>query len=538
MDLLRFLESEPKRFSLPLAIAIGMALGFYPGPAFLIPALVLALALAALGNVMADSRGSAPRLRRIQALAASMGIVTGAAIAWYEAGAAPNRPVASEVGIEAERRLIRLDVAWAEGRLAADSTPARNGFRSYSIAVGRLGLEGGGATAELTYPRKGSGEAVRVLVRAGPEIDAGSLIRARGSMMGAALFAQPNGILLIDRGGPVERARSAARSAFRKALTRIGKRSAGLMQALILGARDSLAPGEAEAFKAAGCAHILALSGEHLSVLAVLAIAALRPLFGPTRAKLGGALLATLFMWIAGPGPSLVRAVLMVWFGAIALALDRPQPWLNSLALAYIVTLPIDPAGARSLGFTLSYAAVWGLAVLGPRFSFLLGRALPPFLREAASASLAAQAAVSPLLAFSFGYLQFAGILASMAAGPVVTIIMWWGMGAGLLCSLMPFAAPVAVPISELLYRTLMGIMNAAAAVPPLPLPCLAASAAASAAVVALAALVYARPHAEYRASGRGAVPSRLRFAPGSSGPPRGRGLGAEQALRPELPGQ
>ena len=53
---------------------------------------------------------------------------------------------------------------------------------------------------------------------------------------------------------------------------------------LILGVRDSLAPGEADAFKAAGCSHILALSGEHLSVFALLSIAALSPYWGRSRA--------------------------------------------------------------------------------------------------------------------------------------------------------------------------------------------------------------------------------------------------------------
>lgn len=228
----------------------------------------------------------------------------------------------------------------------------------------------------------------------------------------------------------------------------------------------------------------------------------------------------------------------MVWIAAIALVLDRPQGWLTSLSLAFLTMVPIDPAGARSLSFTLSYLAVWGLAVLGPRFSFFLGRWLPPFLRESASASLAAQAAVSPLLAFTFGYLQFAGILASMAAGPIVTATMWWGMGAGLLCSILPFAASLAVPVSNFLYDLLIGIMRAAASVPQLPLPSPPARIIASAAVAALAALVYARPYAEYRAAGRRDVRSRLRFAPGPEGPPRVRGPGHVQALRPELPRQ
>lgn len=519
-----------------------MALGFYPGPAFSPSIFFVSLAASSLGLALRCLGPPALKLRRMQAFALAFGLASGAAVARTDAGSAEPAPHAFAAACDMS--VIHLNPAWAEGRLSSDSTPAKNGFRSYPIAVTRLGLAGPGVSAELSYPGSARGSELRVLSRAGPELDSGSLMRVRGSFSEAAvgsvgaLFAQPRDILVIDRGSRIDRARSCVRDACRRALARIGTRSAGLLQALILGVQDSLAPDEADAFKMAGCSHILALSGEHLSVLALLAIAALRPLLGPIRARLGGAVVASLFMWVAGPGPSLVRAVLMVWIGAVALALDRPQGWLTSLALAFLAMVPLDPAGARSLSFILSYLAVWGLAVLGPRFSFLLGRALPPFLRESASASLAAQAAVSPVLAFTFGYLQFAGILASMAAAPVVTAMMWWGMGAGFLCSLLPFAASFAVPVSNFLYDILMGIMKTAASVPQLPLPSAASQTIASVAIAALAALVYARPYAEYRATGsRGARP-RLRFAPSLEASPRRRGLGHVQALRAELPRQ
>jgi competence protein ComEC len=533
------LGSEPRRLSLPLAAALGLALGFYPGPAFSLPAFCLASAAASMGLALRGAGARGSRMRSLQAFALALGLAAGATEARLEAGRAI--PVARPPSAPPGDACLRLASSWAEGRLSADSSPAKNGFRSYPLRVERLGLTGPRASVELSYPGAGSGGELRVLAREGPEVDSGFLARVSGSfaesaIRGVALFARPGDILVVDRGAAVDRARSSVRNACRLAIARVGTRSAGLMQALILGVRDSLAPDEAEVFKLAGCSHILALSGEHLSVLALLAIAALRPLCGPLRARLGGAVAAGLFMWVAGPGPSLARAVAMVWIGALALYLDRPQAWSTSLALAFLVMLPLDPEGARSLSFTLSYLAVWGLAVLGPRFSFALGRRLPPFLRAPAAASLAAQAAVSPVLAFSFGYLQFAGILASMAAGPLVTAIMWWGMGAGLLCSLLPFLAAQAMPVSDCLYDLLLGIMRAAASVPQLPLASPAARVLASAAVAALAALVYARPYAEYRASGRRGVPARLRFAPGPAGPPLDGGLGHVQAPGPELP--
>jgi ComEC/Rec2-related protein len=568
VNVLPLLESEPRRFSLPVAAAAGAAVGFYSPASFRLALFAVSIFLASFGQILGSQRQLADAkpdravyLRRLQALALALGMAAGLAISAIDAGRSATISTEAPSIQDASSEQPRLSPVWAEGRLSSDSTPAKNGFRSYPLAVERLGLSGKGVSAELSYPGGRGGE-LRVLARGGREVDSGSLIRVQGRFAGpsapmaargpepsaakpvsatalsgtAALFARPGDILVLDRGSALTRARSSAREACRRALGRIGTRSAGLYQALILGVRDSLAPDEAEAFKSAGCSHILALSGEHLSVLAVLAVAALRSLIGPVRARLGGAIVAGLFMWIAGPGPSLLRAVIMAWIGAAALALDRPQGQLGALGLAFLVMLPLDPAGARSLSFTLSFLAVWGLAVLGPRFSFLLGGVLPPTLRDSASASMAAQAAVSPLLALGFGYLQFAGIPASMAAGPLVTAMMWWGMGTGLVCSLLPCALPAVLPLSDFLYDLLLGVMRAAASCPQLPLPSIPVRLAASAAVAALAALVYARPYAEYRAAGRKRFLARLRFAPGPAGPPPGGGPRHVQALRPELP--
>jgi ComEC/Rec2-related protein len=560
--LLSLLESEPRRFSLPVAAAAGAAVGFYLPTSFRLTLFVVSILIASFGQALGSSgriAGAKPcwvfGLRRMQALSLALGMAAGIAISAIDEGRGATFSAEAPI----ETAAPRLAPDWAEGRLGSDSTPAKNGFRSYPLSVERLGLSGKGVSAELSYPGGRGGE-LRVLARGGREVDSGSLVRVQGRFAApaaapqtaalatpaaaslsrprdAALFARPDDILVLDRGSALTRARSSAREACRRALGRVGTRSAGLYQALILGVRDSLAPDEAEAFKSAGCSHILALSGEHLSVLALLAIAALKGLIGPVRARLGGAIVAGLFMWIAGPGPSLLRAVIMAWIGAAALVLDRPQSQLGALALAFLVMLPLDPAGARSLSFTLSFLAVWGLAVLGPRFSFCLGGVLPPILRDSASASISAQAAVSPLLALGFGYLQFAGIPASMAAGPLVTAMMWWGMGAGLACSFLPFALPAVLPLSDFLYDLLLGVMRAAASCPQLPLPSLPARLAASAAVAALAALVYARPYAEYRSAERERFPARLRFAPVPAGPPPGGGPRHVQTLRPELPG-
>ncbi|MDP3178703.1 MAG: ComEC/Rec2 family competence protein [Spirochaetaceae bacterium] len=514
-----------RRFSPAAAAALGIAAGFYPASLSVSVAFFAAILSAGIGATLASlgslcppaSRSEIDRARRIRAArcyAFAIGIVAGAAIQ-RDFPAAPTftpESGASTTGAIPSARVAPafpapLSPTAARGRLVSDSSPIKGRFRSYPMAIEGLELEGGAVRAELTFTRSSRRRIVRVLAKEGPPLDAGGELRVRGdfSADGGAIFAHPRDLWLEEPRSAIDRARSAARRAFREALARVGRSSAGLLEALILGSKEGLSADEAEAFKAAGCAHILALSGEHLSVLALIALAGLKPIAGPFRARLGAAFLATAFMWIAGPGPSLVRAVIMAWIGAFALILDRPLPWSDILSLALLAALPADPESARSLGFILSYLAVLGLALLGPRIGFCLAPFLPPSLAEPAAASLAAQAAVSPVLAFSFGSLQFAGILASIAAGPLVAALMWWGMGTALICSIFPALAPAAAFISDLAHALLFWIMETAAAVRPLLLPGPAERIAACLAVAGFSAFVYARPYADYRSAlGRG----------------------------------
>lgn len=505
MNVLDLGRATPRHITVPVAAAAGMALGFYPRPCSASGVLLAAFGLAGIGFALRGldaARGAVRRPRaglRVWAalfVAFAIGLVSGFAAARDDEarGSLGASPLLSSRGP------ARLALSSIEGRLAADSSPAKGGFRSYRVMVSRIALTGRALSGNLEFP-DGPPGAIRALVRGGPLLDAGARIEVACSpgQDGSALFGRPGGVSVRDAGGRIAIARGAIRSTLRVALARVGRRSSGLLEALLLGARDNLDAEVADAFKAAGCSHVLALSGQHLSVLAVLVVAALKPLCGPFRARAGAAAAAAAFMWIAGPGPSLIRAVLMTWIGVVALVLDRPQEWLGLLALSFLIALPIDPAAARSLAFLLSYLAVWGLAILAPRFQFLLDPALPPILSAAAAASLGAQAATGPIMAFAFGSLQGMGILASMVSAPLVTALMWWGIGAAALCALLPCAAGPAAFVSDFLYDLLVAVMRVAASVPPLALPGIFARVAASVAIVLVAGLVYAYPWMAYR---------------------------------------
>ena len=143
--------------------------------------------------------------------------------------------------------------------------------------------------------------------------------------------------------------------------------TAGLMQAMTLGIRSDLG-NLRDSFAAAGLAHILALSGLHVSILIGAASWLLRPL-ARWRYPLLIVLLLS-FVALVGLSPSIVRAGLMgtalllsLWLGA-----GRIDTW-QAFGIALTLTLVIFPAWLFDMSLQLSYLAVAGILLLATPLS-------------------------------------------------------------------------------------------------------------------------------------------------------------------------
>ena len=75
------------------------------------------------------------------------------------------------------------------------------------------------------------------------------------------------------------------------------------------------------------------------------------------------------FVFLAGPGASVVRAAAMGAVTLVALASGRPRAALPALGAAVCVLLLVDPGLARDPGFALSGAATAGIVLLAPGWS-------------------------------------------------------------------------------------------------------------------------------------------------------------------------
>jgi competence protein ComEC len=211
-------------------------------------------------------------------------------------------------------------------------------------------------------------------------------------------------------------------------------REAALARGFVLGEDEGVDAKTVEDFRRSGLSHLLAVSGENVTLLALLATALLGALGIGLRERLVWVLgLIAVYVPLAGAGPSIQRAGVMGAAGVLATLAGRRASRLYALALALGVTLAVDPTVATDVGWQLSFAAVVGIFVLAAPIRGAIvariGNGGPRrALAEGAAVTVAATLATAPLIAFHFETLSTTTLFANLLAMPAVAPAMWLGM--------------------------------------------------------------------------------------------------------------
>ncbi len=189
---------------------------------------------------------------------------------------------------------------------------------------------------------------------------------------------------------------------------------AGVVEALVLGRRGGIDPALRKEFTDAGLAHLLAISGLHVGVLAGWLVLLLRLVGVRKSAWLWSSVMTWVYVGVLGFPASAVRAAGFLTVIGLARARQRHPPPGAVLAVAALAILAIDPGAATAVGAWLSVAAVWGT-----RFGTQLVRR-PRLL----GASLGATLATAPITAFVFGSVAPIGVIANLAAVPLAGVVV------------------------------------------------------------------------------------------------------------------
>jgi competence protein ComEC len=216
------------------------------------------------------------------------------------------------------------------------------------------------------------------------------------------------------------------------------EREAVLARGFVLGEDDRIDHATREDFQRSNLTHLLAVSGENVILLCVLAWPLLVLLGLPLRARLIGALcLIAIYVPVTGAGPSIQRAGVMGVAGLIAALADRPRSRWYAVLLAASITLAINPRADGDVGWQLSFAAVIGIMLWARRLASLLGGSCErgsarAAIAEAIAVTISATVATAPLMAEAFDQLSPAALPANVLAAPAVAPAMWLGMLAGI----------------------------------------------------------------------------------------------------------
>ncbi len=438
---------------MPVALGSGIAAWFLlPGQGAWGAFMLLALSVALAGMVLPWGT----RTARAIAVAGMLAMV-GCALVWWRAErvAAPvlARPVVAAFTGEVER---------------VEPLPARDLVRLTLRPVAGAGL-----------PQRVRVNLAEADVPAG--VVAGSRISLRARLMpppsaalpGAYDFARTawfQGIGATGRGFAPIRVVAAGvvgNAGLRASLTghivsRVDGSAGGIAAAFVTGDRGAIDEADAEAMRRSGLAHLLSISGLHVTAVVVATmtlVLKLLALFPPLALRVrlpvvaagAGAVAALGYTWLSGADVPTVRSCIAALLVLAALSLGREAITLRMIATGALLVLLVLPESLAGPSFQLSFAAVTAIVALHehPRVRrwFLardeaLWRRLARSLGSLLLTGLVVEAALMPIGLYHFHKAGLYGALANIVAIPLTTFVTMPLEALALLLDLVGLGAP------------------------------------------------------------------------------------------------
>lgn len=436
--------AERDRWVLWLPVALGLGISIYfalpEEPAWFIGPMALAVTLAGL---TATGRGAGPVILMVLLLCAAMGF---SAVQWRTHQVASPILAVAQVTTSVTGRVVTVEPADRGPRVVLD----RVGFAGTDVPPPervRVRLRPADAVVR-------PGDQLRVRARLAPPPDAsypGGYDFSRAAwfrQIGAVGFALAPATISpeISDEGPVARFRTAIERARVVIATRIadgiGGPAGGVAAALATGQRGAIPEDVRDDMRDSGLAHLLAISGLHLGLVAGFVFALVRGgLALWPRAALGWPLkkvaavtalaAAAVYLLLAGATIPTQRAFVMTAIVLVAILVNRTGISLRLVAWAALIILLLRPEALLTVSFQMSFAAVIALvaAYEGLAGRFRRAAATSPWMRRVvmyflaiAFSSLIASLATAPFAVFHFNRFAPMGLAANLLAVPITAL--------------------------------------------------------------------------------------------------------------------
>ena len=219
------------------------------------------------------------------------------------------------------------------------------------------------------------------------------------------------------------------------------EREAGIITAMVLGEKSGLEDEVRELYRENGIAHVLAISGLHISLIGFGLFALLRKTILPMQAAavVTGVVLF-LYGELTGFPVATRRAVIMTIILLIARLIGERFDRLNALALAALLELVTHPDSLYQSGFLLSYGTVLGIILFVDEFRILPcgpEHSVRRLLFSAASGSLGITLVTLPILVQCYHDVAVFSVVVNMIWLPFMSVVLGVSLlagGVGVIC--------------------------------------------------------------------------------------------------------
>lgn len=252
----------------------------------------------------------------------------------------------------------------------------------------------------------------------------------RRAGIGGKAFVLPDNVMTVSRSPAVMMRLLRVRRAITGVIynSGISGETKQLINILLTGDTSDMDPELRAQFSGAGLAHVLALSGLHVGIIASLLIILLYPLRLCRRQSAAG-VITILLLWayaaVTGMSASVTRAVVMASVLLMASMLQRRHSPANALCLAAMLIVAFDPMALFTVSFQLSFAAVAGI--------LLFARSLNPVsprrrishrLAAMLTVTISAMLATGTVAAYYFHTFPVYFLIANVAAAPLLPLLV------------------------------------------------------------------------------------------------------------------
>jgi competence protein ComEC len=297
-------------------------------------------------------------------------------------------------------------------------------------------------------------------------------------IQGMVAVRNPGSIVVLapPEGFSLRRALASTREAFIETLDGLHPRQqSSFLRGILLADRSNIPADVRQSFVDTGTVHVLAVSGLHVGIIALV----FHAVFGLLRLPRRLVIIATVvglagYAALIGSPPSVVRATVMATVILAGGLVERRTDVYQSLGVAACLLLLWDTNNLFDVGFQLSFSAVVSIVYFYPVFAKVIHRIPEAFeeikgvdyILKLFAVSLAAQIGTLPFTAYYFERISIASLVANLVVVPVVGLNVMLGFATLVFASVSSWLALSFAALNDFLIAFLFGFVRFGASFP------------------------------------------------------------------------